>query len=267
MLSRPYQAVLPNGERQGMNLVVRMSMKIQTYTTNTFPIPPPERNIPKQLFVQYESESALSLLNRLPERGLAIVGPRNPSPRSESLLRSELSRLCGQNLIILSGFARGIDAIAHETALNIGLPTIAVLGAGLNVDYPFQNAELKKRILREGGLLISEFEMNTEPKNYHFPLRNRLIAHWSKALWVVEAQRKSGTLNTASWARDYDKDVYATPSFPGEIKNIGAQDLIDAKHAHPFWGVHSLGQSWFELSTIREQPVSEKKSWDAPLFF
>lgn len=240
--------------------------QILEFTAENFPAPLPEKIKPKRLFVQYQYESALEILNELPSRGLAVVGPRNPSLRAESLLKSELIKLRDQHLIILSGFARGVDAIAHEMAIEIGLPTLAVLGCGLQVNYPLQHSSLKKRILESGGLLISEFDLDAAPQTFHFPLRNRLISHWSKALWVVEAQRKSGTLNTASWARTYDREVFATPSFPGEIKNIGAQDLIDAKCAHPFWGIHSLGQVWLELATLKSTDQL-RSSWDAPTLF
>ncbi|MCM0607174.1 MAG: DNA-protecting protein DprA [Xanthomonadaceae bacterium] len=239
---------------------------IKEFSPENFPAPLPEKLKPKKIFVQYADESRLEILSKLPERGLAVVGPRNPSLRAESLIKSELIKLTKQDLIIVSGFARGVDAIAHEMSLEIGLPTIAILGCGLQVNYPTQNAELKKRILENGGLIISEFDLNSPANDYHFPMRNRLIAHWSKALWVVEAQRKSGTLNTAGWAREYDRMVYATPSFPGEIKNIGAQDLIDAKHAEPFWGIHSIGQSWFELATLRSHSA-QKSDWDQPPLF
>lgn len=141
--------------------------------------------------------------------------------------------------------------MAHTLALDLGLPTIAVIGTGLNVSYPFQNQKLKERIIENGGLVISEFEMDAPPQRFHFIQRNRLIAYWSKAVWVVEAERKSGTLNTAKWARDYHRDLYATPSFPGEIKNIGAQELIDTHHAQPFWGAHSLIESWLALQPLK----------------
>jgi len=224
----------------------------QTFTPTTFPIPlPPDNECPKEIHVRGKNRAALDLLYRLPDHGLAIVGPRSPSLRAERFLYEEFPKLSQTPLVVVSGFARGIDAIAHRMAIAHGIPTVAVLGTGLDILYPHQNAELKNEILESGGLLISELPNGYPPLKHSFTQRNRLIAYFSKALWVVEAARRSGTLNTARWGRDYHRDVYATPSFPGEIKNIGAQDLIDDKHAVPFWGAHSLSQTWLDLITLK----------------
>lgn len=202
---------------------------------------------PPELYVQ-GSEEALGLLEELPERGFAIVGTRQPQGRSLELLTRELGELADSDLIVLSGLARGVDTRAHETALKHDLPTIAILGAGLDQDYPRENARLKIEILDAGGLLVSEFALGTEPRPHHFLLRNRLIAGWAKAIWVVEASCRSGALSTARWAREHDRDCYATPCFPGDLALEGNQKLIDRHHAIPFWQAHSLGQTWLELA-------------------
>jgi DNA processing protein len=212
---------------------------------------------PKQLYVQ-GTEDALSLLEELPERGFAVVGTRQPQRRSLDLVERELSALADSSLIILSGLARGIDACAHEAAVRYDIPTIAILGAGLDQNYPRENAKLRTEILAAGGLLISEFPMGIEPRPHHFLLRNRLIAGWSKATWVVEASCRSGALNTARWAREQDRDCYATPCFPGDLTLEGNQKLIDRNHAIPFWETHSLGQTWLELAARAETSTGQK---------
>ncbi|MEO7164790.1 MAG: DNA-processing protein DprA [Bdellovibrionia bacterium] len=203
---------------------------------------------PKEIFIQ-GSRKALDLLQRLPEEGLAIVGTRNPEPRSLALVEKQIKNLAGTPLIILSGLARGIDTAAHTAALKWGLPTIAFLGTGLQFTFPQSNVRLRQEILEEGGLIVSEFPFEMPGLGYQFLQRNRLIAGWAKATWVVEAGKKSGALNTARWARDLDRTCYAVPCFPGDPALAGNQTLLDRDHALHFWGTHSLGATWLELAT------------------
>ncbi len=203
---------------------------------------------PKTLYIQGQ-EKSLELLNQLPMRGLAIVGTREPTPHTAHFLKSQVHALRGTKLVILSGFARGIDTIAHQAALDVGLPTLAILGAGLDIPYPRENEKLRERLLNQGGLLISEFPPGTTAYASNFLQRNRLIAAWSQATWVVEAPFRSGSLNTAYWAREHQRTCYSTPCFPGDVHQQGNQKLIDQDHATPYWGVHSLGSTWLELAT------------------
>ncbi len=208
---------------------------------------------PDQLFIQGRRES-LSLLNSLPDLGLAIVGTREPQARTLGLVEKSISLLSRSNspLIIISGFARGTDAAAHEAALDCGLPTIGILGGGIDRIYPRENLALRDRILYEGGLMVSEFPLGSDALPHQFLLRNRLIAAWSRATWVVEASHRSGALNTAKWARSMDRLCFATPCFPGDASLAGNQKLIDDEFALPIWGTHSLGAAWLELSTLPE---------------
>jgi DNA protecting protein DprA len=224
---------------------------------------------PKELFVQGSKES-LQILQALPERGLAIVGTRNPLPRSIELVKKSIRDLSQSGLVILSGLARGIDTIVHQTALEVGLPTIAVVATGLDLDYPKENVGLKTDILRSNGLLVSEFPPGTPALSHHFLKRNRIIAGWSKATWVVEAAVRSGALNTARWARDQNRTCFAVPCFPGDPSLLGNQTLLDRDHALAFWGIHSFGSVWLDLcSTVqptlgleRAQSPLEKKITD-----
>ena len=204
---------------------------------------------PKELFIRGKPE-ALALLGRLPEDGLAIVGTRVPQHRSLALTERAVRLLAGSRLIVISGLALGIDSRAHQTALAAGIPTVAILGCGITHVYPAENLALAGRILESGGLLVSEFEPGAAPVAFQFLLRNRLIATWSKATWVVEASVRSGALNTARWARDHARTCLATPGFPGNPALLGNQDLIDQHHAQPFWNAHSLGTVWLELAAL-----------------
>jgi DNA protecting protein DprA len=228
-----------------------MNFPIHCFQRFASPALPPEiwdvPQPPFELFIQ-GSAHALQVLANLPERGLAIVGTRNPQARSVVALRQWIAELAHSNLIILSGLARGIDAVAHTAALDAGLTTIAILGAGLDINYPRENELLRKRILNSGGLLISEFPPGTAARGHQFLLRNRLIASWAKATWVVEAGQPSGALSTARWARDQNRTCFAVPCFPGDANLSGNQTLLDRDHALAFWGTHSLGAAWLELA-------------------
>lgn len=237
---------------------------IHTFTRENSPLPPCLWQVPSPTLAQIHiqgSERALQLLQRLPEHGLAIVGTRNPQSRSIQTLQNWMKYLKGTPLIIVSGFARGIDTSAHRMALQINLPTIAILGAGLGIPYPSQNQDLRQQILAANGLLISEFSHQSEPLSFHFIRRNRLIAAWSKAVVIVEASHQSGALNTAKWARDQDRTCFAVPCFPGDPSLAGNQRLIDQFNAYPFWGAHSLGTAWVDFSTLGlAQPKKIKTS-------
>lgn len=201
---------------------------------------------------------ALSLFEKIPERGLAIVGTRSPQPRCLTLLKDCLMSLRNSSLIIISGLALGIDAEAHHCALESGLATIAFLGNGLENPYPPKNITLAKRIIESGGLLLSEFSPEKPPLPHHFLIRNRLIAASAQATWVVQAGFRSGALNTAKNARELHRTCFATPGFPEDPSLSGNQILLDRDHALPFWGAHSLGAQWLELSSIKQQ-IKHKK--------
>lgn len=202
---------------------------------------------PKELWVQGQANS-IKLLDEIPERGLSIVGTRNPSLRGSDHLKKTIRALKGLPFIIISGFARGMDRIAHELAIENEIPTIAILGAGLEVDYPKENADLRKKIIETGGLIVSEWPLKASPIAHQFILRNRIIATWAKATLITEAAEGSGAMNTARWARDHHRDVYAVPGFPTDLKLSGCNRLLDSGEAHPFWGIHSLGSTWPTLT-------------------
>ena len=221
---------------------------------------------PEGIYLQ-GTERAFAILTHLPERGLAVVGTRHPSANHALYLRNWLHHLSDSDLVIVSGFARGIDTVAHEAALEAGLPTVAIMGSGLDVCYPRQNERLRQQILEKDSLLVSEYPPGSEPRGFHFLNRNRLIAAWSKAVWVVQAGARSGALNTASWARSHHRLCFTLPCFPGDLLSAGNQDLLDRHHALPFWGLHSLGAAWLELSTRSSKiKVKDLKVEEAALF-
>jgi DNA processing protein len=144
----------------------------------------------------------------------AIVGARACSGYGSSVARSLGRELAGAGLVVVSGLARGVDGEAHRGALDAGGTTIAVLGCGVDRDYPAAHAELARRILAGGGLVVAEYAPGVEPAPWRFPARNRIIAGLADATIVVEARERSGALITADLALEEGREVF---SVPGEI--------------------------------------------------
>lgn len=166
--------------------------------------------------------------------GVAVVGARAATTyglRVAERLSSELARA---GLSIISGFALGIDSAAHRGALTAGGPTVAVMGCGLDVDYPSQNRALREGILTGGGVLVSESPMGALPEGYRFPARNRIVSGLALGVLVVEAARRSGTLITARQALEQGRDVFAVPGRIDSAKSEGCHRLVQegAKLVH-----------------------------------
>ncbi len=149
----------------------------------------------------------------LGRRSVAVVGARSCSAYGSQVARMLGRELAAAGLVVVSGLARGIDGEAHRGALEAGGCTVAVLGCGIDRDYPASHAQLSRRI-EEQGLVVSEYEAGVEPAPWRFPARNRIIAGLSEAVVVVEARERSGALITADFALDEGREVFAVP---GEI--------------------------------------------------
>ena len=176
---------------------------------------------PKQLYLEGELPSD-ELVH------LTVVGSRRPSRYGQEVAEHLVTGLAGQPVAIVSGLAIGLDTIAHNSALKVGLPTIAVPGSGLDrsVLHPPSNRRLADKIVSSGGALLSELSL-TEPAGIHtFPRRNRIMAGLSQAVLVVEAGERSGTLITSRLALDYNRDVLAVPGSIFSPTSKGANDLI-----------------------------------------
>jgi DNA processing protein len=156
---------------------------------------------------------------------VAVVGARSCSPYGAQVGRELGRELAAAGVVVVSGLARGIDGEAHRGALAAGGLTVAVLGCGIDRDYPLAHAELARRIAVD-GLLVSEYPPGIEPAPWRFPARNRIVAGLAAATVVVEARARSGALITADFALELGRDVFAVP---GEITSAlsgGANDLI-----------------------------------------
>lgn len=157
------------------------------------------------------------------EKSIAIVGSRNASLNGLHIAKGLAQNLGTNGYTIVSGLAKGIDAAAHVGSIDTG--TIAVLGGGIDVVYPKENATLYKKI-KEKGLILSEFFMGEQPQAHHFPRRNRIIAGLCSGVVIVEATSKSGSMSTASHAADYGRDVFAVPGSPLDPRSQGPNLLI-----------------------------------------
>ena len=162
----------------------------------------------------------LSLLSR---KTVAVVGARNATLGGRRFARSLAADLGREDYIVVSGMARGIDAAAHEGALQPG--TVAVLAGGVDVPYPPENASLYEKI-RDQGAIVSEMACGTQPFARHFPRRNRIISGMSRGVVVVEASPQSGSLITARFALDQGREVFAVPGAPGDPRAQGTNGLI-----------------------------------------
>ncbi len=164
----------------------------------------------------------LTLLNR---PAIGMVGARNASSLGIRMARRLGQGLSEAGLTVISGLARGIDTAAHEAALEAEGRTIAVMAGGVDVIYPAENDALA-RAIDEKGCRISEHPPGLDPQARHFPLRNRIVAGLSRAVIVVEAAAKSGSLITARAALDYGREVMAVPGHPFDARASGCNMLI-----------------------------------------
>jgi DNA processing protein len=164
---------------------------------------------PKRLHVR----GPLTLTEACAPPAVAMVGARAPSAAGERFARTLARELAEVGVSVISGLALGIDAASHAGALDGGGRTVAVLGCGIDRDYPRRNAALAARIAAAGAI-VSEWGAGVEPAPWRFPVRNRIVAALAQATLVVEATRRSGALITADHALAIGRDVLAVPSAP-----------------------------------------------------
>ena len=161
----------------------------------------------------------------LSRAAVAVVGARACSGYGASVARSLGRDLAAAGLVVVSGMARGIDAEAHRGALEAGGPTVAVLGCGIDRDYPAAHAELARRIAAT-GLLVSEYAPGVEPAPWRFPARNRIVAGLCAATVVVEARERSGALITADLALEEGREVFTVPGEISSALSAGTNALL-----------------------------------------
>ena len=193
----------------------RQSIGISGFTSvlETIPVPP------KELFYKGTLPA-----KRVPT--VAVIGSRKPTPYGIEVTRRIAYDLAKQGVVIISGLAYGVDAVAHKAALEAEGTTIAVLAGGLHKLYPAPHAQLANDIVRSGGALISEREPGYEARRYDFLARNRLVSGLADAIVVTEATEKSGTLSTVAHALEQNKEVFAVPGPITSLVSVGPNRLL-----------------------------------------
>lgn len=160
------------------------------------------------------------------KRCVSVVGTRRPT-RYGAKVAEEFSReFAKAGLCIVSGFARGVDSIAHKACVDNGSETIAVFACGLDVVYPAEHRGLMDSVLANGGAIVSEYPLGTKPLQYHFPERNRIVSGISEAVFLPQAATKSGSLITVRLAIEQGKDIYVVPSNIYDEESAGNNELL-----------------------------------------
>ncbi len=200
---------------------------IEKYKIKTFFLT--DKDYPKRLLNCYDSPTLLfykGIADLNAPKIVAIVGTRTNTEYGKQFTEKLVKDLSEQNITIISGLAFGIDAMAHKAALKHGLPTVGVVGHGLDKIYPSENSSLAKEMIKEEGGILSEFFSGTKPDKHNFPLRNRIVAGISDATVVVETNIKGGSMITGNLANAYNRDVFAVPGRTTDTKSSGCNHLI-----------------------------------------
>ncbi len=188
---------------------------------------------------------------------ISIVGTRNATEYGKNLCRQLVEELQQYNVLVVSGLALGIDVTAHKECVKLNVPTLGVLGHGLDRMYPSQNRSTAEKMLENGGLL-TEYPSGTIPDRENFPQRNRIVAGISDATIVVEASLKGGALITAEIANSYNRDVFAFPGRIGDEFSEGCNFLIRNNKAALLTGVADLAYILGWEKPDNTKPVMEQ---------
>ncbi len=215
------EAISPDGELERLH-----KSGVKAYTWDDPEYPPRLKEIedkPPVLYVRGE-------LTPEDECAVAIVGTRKATPYGRQAAEHFATDLAGHRVTVVSGLARGIDAVAHRAALSAGGRTIGVLACGLDMVYPPEHAKLALEIT-EHGALISDYALGTQPRSEFFPRRNRILSAVSLGVLVVEGGEDSGALLTARYALEQNREVFAVPGSIYSPTHRGANKLIRSGEA------------------------------------
>lgn len=202
-----------------LKLMERLNARLITRADPDYPallkeIPDP----PAALYVR-------GTLNPADARSIAIVGSRQATDYGKRLAERFARELVEAGITVVSGLAKGLDTAAHHGALKGGGRTVACLGCGVDVVYPYENRGLAQQVV-ENGALLSEYPMTAPPDAWHFPTRNRIVSGLSLGVVVIEAPPKSGSLITVECALEQNREVFAVPGNVDNFRNRGAHALI-----------------------------------------
>lgn len=203
------------------DLCHKHDIKILTFDSPNYP--ENLKLIPAPPYVLYTKSAKSINLNAYIR--IAIVGNRESTDYGEKIAQSFGYDLANNGIVVVSGMAKGIDSAAHIGCLEAGGITVAVLGCGIDIPYPKENKHLMDEIIKT-GIVISEYPPKEKPLNWHFPQRNRIISGLSQGTLVVEAPSHSGSLITARYALDQDRDLFAVPGDITKERSAGTNNLL-----------------------------------------
>ncbi len=210
---------------------------------------------PKKLFYKGEWDAKIF------ENCLAVVGSRRMTTHGKRAAELLAGEVAARGITIVSGFMYGVDATAHRAALNANGRTIAVMPCGIDLIHPEYQEELYNDILENNGLIVSEYEGDFQPTLWTYPRRNRIVAGLSKAVLVIEAGIKSGSLITANWAKKFERKIFAVPGPIFSSVSKGTNQLIKdgASIATESKDILDYYRSNFEFSSsLRKQNFSNR---------
>ncbi len=240
-----------------MGIVESSNARVYTWLDSDYPAALREINeAPPVLFVRGSEEPSF-------EQAVAVVGTRSVTPYGRQATEAFVGMLADAGVAIISGLARGVDSIAHRTALERGAPTVAVLAGGIDKVYPRENAGLAQRI-EEQGCLVSEYPPGIPARPDYFPRRNRILSGLARAALVVEAGEGSGALHTANWAFEQGRDVFAVPGSIFSRQSAGTNQLIREHTAKLVARPEQLCEELNLLTATRQFPMPETRQADAP---
>lgn len=217
------EQIKKGGNQQEVNDQLELIEKYQVHVLTIW-----DKRYPNLLKKSADPPLVLFYKGEIPENWspcLAVVGTRTPTQYGKTVTEKLVVDLVHNGITVVSGLARGIDTIAHQSALDYGGKTIAVLGCGLDYIYPPENKKIYQAI-EEKGMIFSEYFIGTGPDAVNFPRRNRIISGISLGVLIVEAGDKSGALITANYAVDQNREVFAIPGAINNPKSSGPHRLI-----------------------------------------
>jgi DNA processing protein len=194
-----------------------------------------------------------------PAHVVSVIGTRNNTEYGKQATEKLIKELAAWQVLVISGLAYGIDALAHKSALKYDLSTVGVLAHGLDAIYPPEHAGLARDMVKHQGGILTEFRSGTKPDKHHFPTRNRIVAGMSDATVVVETGAKGGSMITAELANGYNKDVFAFPGRTTDAKSAGCNQLIKNNKAVLLTEAADLVNlmGWEEKASLKKKKQKE----------
>lgn len=229
---------------------------------NIFLVNIQEKNYPERLRNIYKIPTLLYTRGSIKNttKSLWIVGTRKPTEYGKNVVKFAFDSLKNYDISIISGWAYGIDSIAHKFALQHGMYTISVFGSGIDIFYPNSHTSLFESILQGNWCLLSAFPLGTEPLSYNFPIRNEIVAGLSDTIFIPEAWVKSWTLITARLALELGKDVVAVPGDIFRDTSAGCNELISLWEAATFRDISDIAPEEYSHTISSENTLINKPS-------